>query len=194
MISKTHLLSLAITTLPLKSDLKRLRLKGAGVYALINTVKGKSYIGSSVNLSNRLLDYYQSGYIAGQPNRHINRAILKYGIESFLIVILEYTDKSDLHASEQAWIDDFKPEYNVFTYVTSLSGYKLTQEQKDNISKAMTGKKQSAEQRVAQSKRQIGAGNLNGGRKHSAATKALLSLNTHKNFNKPGYAVKVTDL
>ena len=196
MTTGTQLLNIAITTIPLKSDLMRLRLslKTPGVYALINTVNGKCYIGSSINLSNRLLDYYQPAYIASQPNRHINRAILKYGIESFLIVILEYIDHADLHVSEQAWIDSFKPEYNVLSYVTSLGEYKLTQEHKDNISKAMTGKKQSAEQRAAQSKRQIGAGNPLWGRKHSAESKALMSLHAHKTYNKPGYTVEVEDL
>lgn len=194
MTSGTRLLLFAITTLPFKSDIKRKSLKTPGVYALINTVNGKSYIGSSISLYERLIDYYQAAYIASQPKRHINRAILKYGIKSFLIVILEYTDQSDLHASEQAWIDNFKPEYNVLTYVTSLPGYKLTQEHKDNISKAIIGKKQSAEQRAAQSARLTGEGNPLWGRKHSAVSKALISLHAHKTFNRPGYAVEVMDL
>lgn len=194
MTSGTRLIPFAITALPLKSDIKRKILKTPGVYALINTVNGKSYIGSSISLYERLQDYYQPAYIASQPKRHINRAIKKYGIESFLIVILEYTDLSDLHASEQAWIDSFKPEYNVLKYVTSLPGYKLTQEHKDSISKAIIGKKQSAERRAAQSAQMTGAGNPLWGRKHSAASKALMSLHAHKTFIKPGYAVEVEDL
>ena len=194
MTSGTRLLPLAIIALPLKSDINRKTLKTPGVYSLINILNGKSYIGSSASLYERLKDYYQPAYIASQPKRHINRAILKYGIESFLVVILEYTDLSDLYASEQAWIDSFEPEYNVLKYVTSMPGYKLTQEHKDNISKAITGKKQTAERRAAQSARLIGAGNPLWGRKHSEATKALMSLHAHKTFNKPGYAIEVMDL
>ena len=196
MTTGTQILHFAITTIPLKSDLTSLRLylKTSGIYALVNTVNGKCYIGSSISLSTRLLDYYQPAYIASQPKRHINRAILKYGIESFIIIILEYIDIDNLHLSEQAWIDDFKPEYNVLTHVSSLGGYKLTQAHKDHISKVMTGKKQSAERRAAQSVRQTGAGNPLWGRKHSAESKALMSLHAHKTFDKPGYAVEVENL
>lgn len=95
----------------------RLHLKTPGIYALINTVNGKCYIGSSINLYTRLLDYYQPGYIASGAKRHINRAIKNAGIESFIIIILEYIAVDDLHVSEQAWIDNFKPEYNVLPYV-----------------------------------------------------------------------------
>ena len=171
----------------------RASLRRPGIYVLINIENGKSYIGSSVSLYDRLLDYFQPAYIANQPNRHINRAIVKYGIESFLVVIIEFTNHEDLHKSEQAWIDGFKPEYNVLTYVSSLGGYKLTQEQKDKISKAITGKKQSAEQRAALSARVTGTGNPLWGRKHSEASKELMRLHAHKTSFKPSKAVEIKD-
>lgn len=57
----------------------------------------------------------------------------------------------------------------------------------------MTGKKQSVEQRAAQSARQTGAGNPLWGRKHSAESKALMSLHAHKVTYKPNYTVEVKD-
>ena len=82
------------------------------------------------------MDYFQPKSIARQPNRIINQAIQKYGIDSFIIVIFEYTDKIDLHHSELVWLNSVQPEYNVLKFVGSSLGFKLSQENKDKISNA----------------------------------------------------------
>jgi len=57
----------------------------AGVYALICKVNNKFYVGSSIKLTDRLLDYMQPAYLGQQTKRPILRAIVKYGLINFLI-------------------------------------------------------------------------------------------------------------
>lgn len=63
------------------------------------------------------MDNMQSWYKFDKKNDPIVRAINKYGIESFILHIVEYTDssKSAILAAEQRWIDQLKPEYNQLT-------------------------------------------------------------------------------
>lgn len=51
----------------------------SGIYRLINKITGKSYVGSSVNLSRRFNKYYNYNHIA-DPNRNMNidRALLNW--------------------------------------------------------------------------------------------------------------------
>jgi hypothetical protein len=38
------------------------------------------------------------------------KAFIKYGINNFSLVILEYTDSDKVIACEQKWINDLKPK------------------------------------------------------------------------------------
>lgn len=85
----------------------------SGIYVWENSVNGKLYVGSAVNLRTRVLSYMQPCYRSvKKKNDPIIRAINKYGIESFILHIVEYTDssKSAILAAEQRWIDLLKPE------------------------------------------------------------------------------------
>lgn len=67
-------------------------------------MNGKLYVGSAVNLRTRVLSYMQPCYRSvKKKNDPIIRAINKYGIESFILHIVEYTDssKSAILAAEQ---------------------------------------------------------------------------------------------
>lgn len=84
-----------------------------GIYCWINNTNGKCYVGKNKgNLYVRLSNYYQSAYL--NSNRHsslICKAILKYGISAFTLVILEI-DPVDLAVAEQYWIDNLNSQYN----------------------------------------------------------------------------------
>jgi group I intron endonuclease len=62
-----------------------------GIYAWVNTLN-KFYIGNSNPLYLRLSDYYQNWYLLSRDNFLIVRALSKYGIVRFYLVILYYTD------------------------------------------------------------------------------------------------------
>jgi len=56
--------------------------KKLGVYRWINNENGKTYIGSSINLSVRFYTYFSLRSLANS-NRPIDRALLKYGHSRF---------------------------------------------------------------------------------------------------------------
>jgi hypothetical protein len=56
----------------------------AGVYALICKVTQQFYIGGSVYLGPRLLDYMQPAYLGVRASSPVIRAITKYGYINFV--------------------------------------------------------------------------------------------------------------
>ena len=50
-------------------------------------------------------------YYKDRANVYIVRAFLKYGLGNFALLILEFSDKD---AREQYWIDELKPDYNIY--------------------------------------------------------------------------------
>lgn len=76
----------------------------AGIYRWVNINNGKSYIGSSKNLSVRLKQYYTTSFIQAEllkNSSYIYRAILKHGFSSFRLEILEYCDPAKVIEREQ---------------------------------------------------------------------------------------------
>lgn len=63
----------------------------------------------------------------------IQKALEKYGIINFTLVIAEFTDKISLLKCEQKWIDELKPSYNIHTIAGNSLGYKHTAESKDKL-------------------------------------------------------------
>jgi len=95
----------------------------AGVYRWVNTINNNSYIGSSISLSDRLLDYYQMGQLL-RAKRPIDFALLKYGYSNFRLEILEYCEKKETLSREQYYFDLLKPEYNILKVAGSTLGFK----------------------------------------------------------------------
>ena len=71
-----------------------------GVYAWVNTINNKLYIGSNP-LYLRLSDYYQFWSLLSRDNLSIVRALSKYGMVRFYLVILNYTDSKSILSCEQ---------------------------------------------------------------------------------------------
>lgn len=86
----------------------------SGIYRWINKETGKSYVGSSANLSKRFYQYYNYNHIADtKRNMRIDRALFfffKYGYSKFKLEILEYCEISNLIEREQYYLDLLKPE------------------------------------------------------------------------------------
>jgi group I intron endonuclease len=78
-------------------------LKGkSGIYAFVHIVTGTCYIGSSIDLADRIMDHI-NGY---SSNQHLQYAIAKYGLSSFAFVILQYCIPSDLLEQEQLFFKE----------------------------------------------------------------------------------------
>jgi group I intron endonuclease len=111
----------------------------AGVYALICKVSNKFYVGSSIKLTDRLLDYMQPAYLGQQTNRPILRAIVKYGLINLIFVILETCRVTDVLQREQYWLDLLEPEYNLSPTAGSTLGVTLSEETKAKMSAIKQG-------------------------------------------------------
>lgn len=148
------------------------------IYQIINIENQKSYIGFASNFYNRMKrhfdDFHQIKYPKIQ-NSKFYRAIRKYGIENFVVKILERPLVQDLPEREKYWIKFFNTcdnGYNMtkggdggdlFTnnpnkeiirkkYSLAKKGTKLSEEAKRKMSIAKKGIKFSEEHKLKLSK------------------------------------------
>ncbi len=84
-----------------------------GIYMWTNKLNGKKYVGSSVNLRRRLLEYYNINRLLSESSMPINVALLKYGYHNFSLTILETCDINDLMSREKHFFEVYSPEYNI---------------------------------------------------------------------------------
>lgn len=96
---------------------------------------GNSYIGSAVDLSNRLYQHYW-GKIS---NIILQHAIDKYGLSNFSTRVLESCDQSLLLEREQYYFDLFSPEYNINPIAGSRLGAKHSEVFKKKFSEIRSG-------------------------------------------------------
>lgn len=126
----------------------------SGIYRWIHKKSGKSYIGSSVDLSNRFSQYYNYNHITNpKQKRAIYRAILSYGYQSFKLEILEYCSPDKLIEREQFYLDKFKPEYNILKFAGSSFGFKHSEASKKIMSELAKSRKFSKETLLKMRKR-----------------------------------------
>lgn len=85
----------------------------SGIYLWTSLTTGKRYVGSSINLRRRFLEYYNTKYLILYKNMAICNALLKYGYSKFSLEILEYCDINVLFEREKHYFDVIKPEYNI---------------------------------------------------------------------------------
>lgn len=89
-------------------------IKGkSGIYMWTNKLNGKKYVGSSVNLKRRLLEYYNVNRLLNEKSMPINVALLKYGYHNFIFTILEICDVDSLLSKEKYFFKVYSPEYNI---------------------------------------------------------------------------------
>jgi len=82
----------------------------AGIYRWINKVNGKSYVGSSTDLSRRFRHYFSLKSLKGSKGAsYINRSLLKYGYSKFKLEILKYCSPEKCIKWEQYYFDLFNP-------------------------------------------------------------------------------------
>lgn len=134
-----------------KQNIKIDQKEKIGVYCLINLINGHIYIGSSINIANRMSSYLNNTYLKNKKvnNMPIVLALLKYGPcprpltlsgcgpggqENFAIFILEYVDIESLAERETYFISTYLPYYNILKQGYSSLGYKHTEETKKKLS------------------------------------------------------------
>ena len=85
----------------------------SGISMWTNLKSGKRYIGSSVNLRRRFMEYYNVNHLLTNNSMAIIRALLKYGFSNFSLKILEDCDINILMNREKYYFYLLLPEYNL---------------------------------------------------------------------------------
>ena len=117
-----------------------------GIYKLYFDNDNRFYIGSTNDLQERLQAHTRAINKQKHFNMYFQRLCLKLGIENLRYEILAKCPQEYLLKMEQWFIDKLKPELNLAKTVgrpptNRKRGYKMSEEAKQNISKAKTGQK-----------------------------------------------------
>lgn len=119
-----------------------------GIYKILNTINGKFYIGSSVNLRKRLYEHFRELELGIHPNKYLQNSWIKYGKEGFKFSILEKVNNitnEELRDLETKYIQKTKcylPEigYNIIPGGIGTYGIQCSEEKKRKISESNKGK------------------------------------------------------
>lgn len=126
--------------LTMKKEILKDNAGKVGIYMFTNKLTGDIYVGQSIDLRKRFLNYFNLSYLSRRNELIISRAIIKYGYSNFSVTILEYCDKCDLDVREQHYFDILNPQYNIQKVAGGSSkGLILSEETKNKISQALKG-------------------------------------------------------
>lgn len=94
-----------------------------GIYQIVNETNGKKYIGSSINIESRYKRHISYLRNCIHPNKKLQNAVNKYGLDKFHLKILEVCESDELLIIEQEHIDAADPKtlYNL-TFITTGGG------------------------------------------------------------------------
>lgn len=107
-----------------------------GVYTITNLVNGKIYVGSTIrDFQVRKRDHDRKLKKNIHPNKHLQSAFNKYGINNFKFEILEECEKQFCLSTEQHWINmlyscNKKHGYNKLSIVINNPGFNQKEEVK----------------------------------------------------------------
>lgn len=82
--------------------------KVCGIYKITDLVTGKSYIGQSVDIKERLKTHIKTGLSSSISTNKLYQAMKKDGVENFTFEILEEVPRASLNEREIYWIEFYK--------------------------------------------------------------------------------------
>jgi group I intron endonuclease len=97
----------------------------SGIYAITNTVTGKLYVGSAVDIDRRWQTHRTQLRAGVHHSQKLQRAWAKYGPDAFAFTVLEECDPTVLQDREQYWLDTLdstRHGYNVNPTANSPRG------------------------------------------------------------------------
>lgn len=124
----------------------------SGVYKIENTLNGKLYIGSSLDVMRRWRSHVSLLNRGTHYSIHLQNAWNKYGQKSFSFKVLSKVSEGKILLKIEQWhLDYYKPfgslGYNVLPTAGSPRGYSFTEKHKENLSRSHTGHIHSMETR-----------------------------------------------
>jgi len=126
----------------------------SGIYLIYNTKSKKSYIGSAINIYNRIFGSSSYSHLKSlsknrHSNKHLQSAYNKYGVSVFTFRILEICDKEKLLEREQFYLDTWlfakdtikfaKKAYNICPTAGSPLGRLVTNSTRQKLSDLRKG-------------------------------------------------------
>lgn len=116
----------------------------SGIYRIRNTVNGRVYVGSAVDMAKRWHEHRKHLRKGDHHSRHLQSAWSKYGEAAFAFEIIEVIERKDLLITREQWHLDGafatgRP-YNISPAAGSLLGFRHTQASKSRMSLVQKGK------------------------------------------------------
>lgn len=127
----------------MRFDIPYQHRNASGIYAILNLVNCKVYVGSAVNLKRRYNSHLRDIELKTHHSIKIINAVAKHGIVNFSFTLLELCELSVLYKKEQAWIDRFDASnkgYNICSLATSCLGIKKSEAYRKRVSENLTGR------------------------------------------------------
>lgn len=120
-------------------------IKNPCIYAIVNKINFKFYVGSANSIKKRICKHTEDLRLNKHDNKHLQSSVHKYGMKSFIVMILEECSKDNLLKREQYWMDALKSTNQEFGYnLSKIAGSRLgmsnSKLHNERISKANTGK------------------------------------------------------
>jgi group I intron endonuclease len=109
----------------------------SGIYMWTNNLNGKRYVGSSVHLRRRFLEYYSANILLRDSSMVICAALLKYGYSKPGLEILEFCKKENTITRENYYLKLLKPEYNIVQVAGLPPRVEFTPEIRNKISNSL---------------------------------------------------------
>ena|ERR1035437_5672421 len=148
------------------------------IYTIHNILNNKIYVGKTNNIKKRWARHVSNAFSKNNlVKKHIHYAISKYGLDNFVFSIIQsFNNEIDCLLAEIYWIKYFNSMnrdlgYNLTEGGGGSSGFKLSQETKDKISKAKLGTKATEFTKKIMSDKRKGHKNNFYGKKHTQKTK-----------------------
>lgn len=116
----------------------------SGIYCVLNIINNKKYIGSTINIKNRIKHHLRKLKSNKHHNPRLQASFNKYGEKNFIFFILELVNTSnELLKREQYYIDKFdsKNLFNIHLITNSSLGVKRSDKTKEKIRLANLGLK-----------------------------------------------------
>jgi len=154
-------------------------MKKIGVYRILNKINNKCYIGSSVDLQQRLSHHKADLRKGRHENNHLQAAWNKYREMNFKFIILLFCEQDILIKKEQEKIEFYQAYsrgYNLCPLAGNCLGFKHTEESKNKMKGNVNGrggKGKIVSEETRQKQRQVKLGKPGGmkNKTHSSVTK-----------------------
>jgi len=121
-----------------------------GIYRILNTTSGKSYVGQSTELESRFGHHLWSLRSGRHFNPHLQASFNHHGESAFIFEVVIVCEKHELTNLEQQWIDSldsFNNGYNQRPAADSMAGFKHSDETKRRASEEAKKRYEAPEMR-----------------------------------------------